>query len=769
MQLGQTSTEKYQNGVTQVGVSFLRSIQGQVMSWTILLALIPALIVGFMAYATARSALRSSAQENLLAVSEIKAQRVESLLQRWVGITDVISQMPAIAGQPGAESVTGISMLANSSIAMRNTSGYERIVNEINVTLRALENVFPGIEVAYLISTEGEIIVSTNPALFTVGDNVSDLRLFQMGLTEPHISDIHRNPVNEDQLLYAVSAPIQVSDGSVVGVAGVKVSTDTLETIMADGTALGEASQQYLGETGESYIVNQPNETYGQVMLTQSTLTSEETRLLQIVDTHATQQVFSGGEGEVVLGTYDYIDYRGVNVVGAWRYIPDLNWALIAEIDTAEAYAAVDNLAVIVGVVVALAAFAAACIAFIVSRSISRPVAQLAHTARRLANGNLEERAKITSRNEVGELAVSFNSMAENLEAMVKSERLSKTALENTVIDYMTFVEEVSAGNLTARLRINSNGNGNGNGHHHEEDEDLNRLGVNLNNMVENLADMAQQVRAVAQSVSTSATEIQAAATQQAASATEQDSAVTQTVATVEEVRSTVVQTAERAQTVAESAQQSVNVSVTGQRAVDETMQGMDELRVRVENIAETILTLSERTQQIGEIINTVNALADQSKLLALNASIEAARAGEEGKGFAVVAMEVRQLAEQSRDATSRVRDILSEIQQVTNTAVMVTEEGSKGAESGLFLVQYAGESIRELTGTIEEAAQSATQIAASTHQQTSGMDQLASAMMQIKQSTTQTASTMKQTEQSVRDLMELSRQLEDVAARYQL
>ena len=93
---------------------------------------------------------------------------------------------------------------------------------------------------------------------------------------------------------------------------------------------------------------------------------------------------------------------------------------------------------------------------------------------------------------------------------------------------------------------------------------------------------------------------------------------------------------------------------------------------------------LSERTQQIGEIIDAVNALADQSKLLALNASIEAARAGEEGKGFAVVAMEVRQLAEQSRGATSRVRDILSEIQDATNMAVMVTEEGSKGAENGM-------------------------------------------------------------------------------------
>jgi methyl-accepting chemotaxis protein len=195
----------------------------------------------------------------------------------------------------------------------------------------------------------------------------------------------------------------------------------------------------------------------------------------------------------------------------------------------------------------------------------------------------------------------------------------------------------------------------------------------------------------------------------------------------------------------------------------------MQIIQERVEDIAQTILMLSERTQQIGEIIDTVNAIADQSKLLALNASIEAARAGEEGKGFAVVALEVRQLAEQSREATAHVSTILSEIQQATNTAVMVTEEGSKGAEAGMHLVDKAGEAIRELAGTIEESVQAAVQIAASTHQQTNGMDQLAAAMSQIKQASAQTAVSMKQTEQNVRNLNEMARLMDATVARYEL
>ncbi len=284
----------------------------------------------------------------------------------------------------------------------------------------------------------------------------------------------------------------------------------------------------------------------------------------------------------------------------------------------------------------------------------------------------------------------------------------------------------------------------------------------------EYLQQLIAQAREVANTLNAATAEILAATNQQVSSVTEQDVAVSQTMTTVEQVRTTVRQTAERAQAVADSARQSVSVSQNGQAAITNTITGMRTIQERVEAIAQTILALSQKTQQIGEIIDTVNDLADQSKLLALNASIEAARAGEDGRGFAVVAMEVRQLAEQSRDATARIRAILNEIQQATNTAVMVTEEGSKGADTGMTLVQNAGDAIRELAGTIEEAAQAAMQIAASTNQQTNGMDQLVKAMLSIKQATTQTASSAEQTERSAQDLSRMAQDMERTIADYQ-
>jgi methyl-accepting chemotaxis protein len=194
----------------------------------------------------------------------------------------------------------------------------------------------------------------------------------------------------------------------------------------------------------------------------------------------------------------------------------------------------------------------------------------------------------------------------------------------------------------------------------------------------------------------------------------------------------------------------------------------MDLISTHMEEIATAILALSEHTQQIGDIIATVTGIAEQSKLLALNASIEAARAGEEGRGFAVVAMEVHQLAEQSQQATGRIADILNEIQQQTNTAVMVTEEGSKGTETGMELVRQAGEAIVQLARAVEQAAQAAAQIAASTQQQTNGMNQLSTAMVSIKMASEETARSTQQTDASAETVKQMAQQIQDLVTRHQ-
>ena len=188
----------------------------------------------------------------------------------------------------------------------------------------------------------------------------------------------------------------------------------------------------------------------------------------------------------------------------------------------------------------------------------------------------------------------------------------------------------------------------------------------------------------------------------------------------------------------ADHAQAAAAASDEGADALQGIVAGMEEIRERVEAIAQDILALSEQTQQIGDITATVDDLAEQSNLLALNATIEAARAGEQGRGFAVVAAEVRNLAEQSKQGTGQVRAILSDIQKATNEAVLATEQGIKEVERGRGRAQRAGEVIGQLSGTVRDTTQAAQQIAASAHKQRVAVDQIPVAMREIDQATTQ-------------------------------
>ena len=289
---------------------------------------------------------------------------------------------------------------------------------------------------------------------------------------------------------------------------------------------------------------------------------------------------------------------------------------------------------------------------------------------------------------------------------------------------------------------------------------DFDVLKNNLNEMSAILRSMLGSIRETATSLNTAISEILAVTTEQASMSAEQAASVSETTSTIQEVRQTAEQAAERARQVGEVVKESTRVADEGQHAVQSTMEGMNKIREQVGTIAETILNLSEQTQQIGEIISTVNDIADQSNLLALNAAIEAARAGEAGKGFAVVAEEVRGLAEQSKQATAQVKDILGEIQKAANTAVMVTEEGTKRAEAGVLLARTTGEAIVTIMERIQQAAQAAQQIAVSTRQQLSGMDQIVTAMESINKATIQTDIGTKQAEQAAHGLNTLASQL---------
>lgn len=271
---------------------------------------------------------------------------------------------------------------------------------------------------------------------------------------------------------------------------------------------------------------------------------------------------------------------------------------------------------------------------------------------------------------------------------------------------------------------------------------------------------VSQALREVIGQLASSTAEISAMTRQVASGAAETAAAVSETTSTIEEVKQTATVSASKAKSVSQGAQRSLEISDGGQKSAVDSQHGIQTIRQQMDTIAQCVIRLSEQGQVIGEIITTVNDLADQTNLLAVNASIEAARAGEYGRGFGVVAQEVKSLADQSKLATAQVRTILGEVQRATGSAVMATEQGNKAVDAGVLQANTVGVAIQQLATNIAESAQSAAQIAASSQQQLAGMDQVALAMENISQASKQNAAGTGQAQKAAEDLKRLAERL---------
>ena len=396
--------------------------------------------------------------------------------------------------------------------------------------------------------------------------------------------------------------------------------------------------------------------------------------------------------------------------------------------------------------------------------SISGALIEAVSLAQQLSAGVRNSKIRLDIQDETGDLlralSVMQSSIQKSEQELKEKEEQSRKDLEqlnNTVAGYQELMSKVAGGDLSQQVQVIA------------DDDALGQLGHDINAMISSLGEIARNVRQASQEIVVTLAEVSSTTTAQAASASEQASAVNETSTTLEEIKATSLQTLEKAQQLGESAEQTRKEGEQGQIAVKEAIEGMEVIRDRMEGIATTILELSEQTQQIGEITDVVAGLAQQSKMLALNASIEAAKAGDAGKGFAVVAMEVKELAEQSQQSTTQVQQILQDIRHATDRAVMATEEGSKGASEGMNLVNRNGEVMRELSDIIRETATASQQIVAAVRQEASGINQVSDAMEQINSVTSQLVVAVRQTEQANHDLSTVAQRLDSSSKVYQL
>jgi methyl-accepting chemotaxis protein len=262
--------------------------------------------------------------------------------------------------------------------------------------------------------------------------------------------------------------------------------------------------------------------------------------------------------------------------------------------------------------------------------------------------------------------------------------------------------------------------------------DEIGDLAAAFREMVANLREAIGGLKDSSSALDRSMGELSSSTDQQTATVTRQASALQETQVTAQEIKQTSQLAADKAREVLEEAEKAETLFSSGETAIERSLAGLTDIRFQVEQIAIKIAELSDGARQVAGITETVKDLADQSNMLALNAAIEAVRSGEHGKGFAVVAREIRSLADQSIEATRRVREVLGDIGRRVRDVVAITQAGAQRIDAGLEQVRSSGESMRQLSGIVKNSSAQVRQIAAAVSQQNLGITQIFAAVSDL-------------------------------------
>jgi len=290
----------------------------------------------------------------------------------------------------------------------------------------------------------------------------------------------------------------------------------------------------------------------------------------------------------------------------------------------------------------------------------------------------------------------------------------------------------------------------------------LNRLGESITTILRDVTDAVEATASASSQISSSTEELAAGSQEQSAQAAEVASAV-------EQMASSILQTTKNANNTAENAKNARALATQGGKAMEDTIDGMSRIAEVVSRAASTIQELGKGSNEIGEIIQVIDDIADQTNLLALNAAIEAARAGEQGRGFAVVADEVRKLAERTTKATKEIANMIKKIQKDTVEAVDSISQGTVEVEAGKKLALNAGDSLKLIITGSNEVVDLSTQVAAASEEQSAASEQISKNIESISSVTHQSASGTQQIARAAEDLNRLTDNLQQLILQFKI
>ncbi len=486
---------------------------------------------------------------------------------------------------------------------------------------------------------------------------------------------------------YVVSAavPLKGTSGNIRGVVGIDIELGLLSQIVKEINVKGK---------GYGFIVDQQG-----VILAHPDAAQVSTNINNNpAISNFSKEMLAQDQG---MKTFDE---DGVTKMMIYTKIPSTGWLLGITVDKKEVYGQVADLGYQFGFIALLGILISVAMSWVLVKRITDSVVMLTKQAQLLAKGNLTgDITSIQSSDEIGELSLSFATMANNVKDVIKD--ITQTA------------EQVAASS-------------------------------------EELTASAEQSAYASSQVASSVSEV-ADGTQQ------QSQAVDDTSAAVEEMVNSIQRVIDHAATVVATSDQAASAADEGAKAVGSAVQQMNIIEQTVSTSAQVVAKLGERSKEIGQIVDAISGIAGQTNLLALNAAIEAARAGEQGRGFAVVAEEVRKLAEQSQEAAKKIAEMINEVQDDTNKAVAAMNNGTREVSIGGEIVNLAGQSFSQIQLLVEKVSSQAHEIASSIQQMNAGNEKIIAAVQVIttitKTTSAETQSISAATEEQAASMQEIA------------
>lgn len=424
-----------------------------------------------------------------------------------------------------------------------------------------------------------------------------------------------------------------------------------------------------------------------------------------------------------------------------------------------------------------LALIFAISLGYVIAYKISSRIKKLDSAAIEIEKGAKEINLSDDNKDEIGHLSVSFSNMVKKLqEKMLEAKekeiqannaaneaKIAKANVEENqkylnekVGEILTEMDKFADGDLSAHVNI-------------EREDTIGRLFKGFNKAVESIKIIIAKVSESSLSTASASNQISSSIEEMAAGSQEQSSQTTEIAGAVEEMSKTIIETTRNASVAAENAKLAGEKAIHGGKVVKEAIVGMNNISDVVSESAQKVFALGKNSDKIGEIVQVIDDIADQTNLLALNAAIEAARAGEQGRGFAVVADEVRKLAERTTKATKEIADMIKQIQKDTETAVNSMEHGIKEVEKGKVLVNETGDMLNEIITSTEKVSDLVAQVAAASEEQSTASEEISKNIEGINNVTKEASAGIHQIAKATEDLSNLTSNLQDLVHSFKL